>query len=253
MAYPSLLFVHGAANGAWVWDVWRRHLRPFGWDTNVLDLRGHGRSLPVDFTTVTMEDYAADVDSVVTQIASARGRGPVLIGWSMGGLVSLMCAASGQELAALVLLSPSPPLEVAGRATAADVRGMSTDAIGPEAYGVFPEDLAASRPAMPDLTEAEARQVLAASAGALESGLARRQRRRGISIAAGDVTCPVLVFAGELETAFPPRQNQRLADYFGGECVVLPGASHWGIVYHSATVADAVLKLDSWLRKSVSR
>ena len=48
MAYPSLLLVHGAANGAWVWDAWRAALKALGWEVNVLDLRGHGRSLPVD-------------------------------------------------------------------------------------------------------------------------------------------------------------------------------------------------------------
>ena len=63
MPYPSLLFVHGAASGAWVWATWRRHLRPFGWMTNVLDLRGHGLSLPMDFTTVTMEDYVAQTQA----------------------------------------------------------------------------------------------------------------------------------------------------------------------------------------------
>src|SRR5688500_16319178 len=68
MPAPSLLLIHGAANGAWVWDAWRRHLRELGWATNVLDLRGHGRSLPVDFSAVTMEDYLADVESVTAQI-----------------------------------------------------------------------------------------------------------------------------------------------------------------------------------------
>ena len=106
---------------------------------------------------------------------------------------------------------------------------------------------------MPDLTEDEARLVLVNSAGAMESGVARRERRRGISVPADSVTCPVIVFAGELETGFTPDQNQRVAAHFGGQCVVLPGASHWGIVYHGPTVADAALKLDSWLRKSVSR
>jgi pimeloyl-ACP methyl ester carboxylesterase len=253
MPYPSLLFVHGAANGAWVWDIWRRHLRPFGWDTNVLDLRGHGRSLPVDFSTVTMDDYVADLESVADQIGAAKGRQPVIIGWSMGGLVALMYAARRDDVPALVLLSPSPPLEVAGRATAAQVQGISPEPIGPEAYGIYQDDFEASHAVMPDLSETEARQVIANSAGALESGVARRQRRRGISVAAAGVTCPVLVFGGALETGFTPEQNQRLAEYFGGECVVLPEASHWGIVYHGPTVADAALKLDSWLRKSVSR
>jgi pimeloyl-ACP methyl ester carboxylesterase len=253
MPYPPLLFVHGAANGAWVWDVWRRHLRPFGWDANVLDLRGHGRSLPVDFTTVTMEDYVSDLESVAAQLSAAKGRYPVLVGWSMGGLVAMMYTAGRVDVPALVLLSPSPPVEVQGRVSAAELRKTPAEPMGPESYGIYPGDLPASRPAMPDLTEAEAQQVLANSAGAMESGVARRQRRRGISVPAEKVLCPVIVFAGELETAFTPEQNRRVAAHFGAECVVLPGSSHWGIVYHGPTVAEAVMKLDSWLRKAVSR
>lgn len=253
MPYPSLLFVHGAANGAWVWDLWRQHLRPFSWDTNVLDLRGHGRSLPVDFATVTMEDYVADLESVTTQMTASKGRHPVVVGWSMGGLVAMMHAARRDDVPALVLLSPSPPLEVQGRVSAAEVSKTPAEPFGPEFYGIYPSDVAASMPAMPDLTAEEARKVVANSAGALESGVARRQRQRGISVPAESVSCPVLVFAGENETGFTPEQNKRLAELYGGQCIVLPDASHWGIVYHSPTVADAAMKLDSWLRKSVTR
>src|SRR3990172_69799 len=70
MAAPSILLVHGAANGAWVWDAWRRHLGRLGWVVNVLDLRGHGRSLPIDLAQVTMEDYVADLSSVTRHIAA---------------------------------------------------------------------------------------------------------------------------------------------------------------------------------------
>lgn len=253
MPYPALLFVHGAANGAWVWNFWRQYLRPFGWDTNVLDLRGHGRSLPVDFTTVTMEDYVADLESVTAQMTASKGRHPVVIGWSMGGLVALMYAARRDDVPALVLLSPSPPLEVQGRRSAAEVSQTPAAPIGPEFYGIYPNDVTASMPSMPDLSEEEARKVVTNSAGALESGVARRQRQRGISVPAAAINSPVLVFAGELETGFTPEQNQRLADLYKGQCIALPGASHWGIVYHGATVADAAMKLDSWLRKSVTR
>ena len=252
MPYPSLLFVHGAASGAWVWETWRRHLRPFGWMTNVLDLRGHGLSLPMDFTTVTMEDYVADLDSVTSQIA-AQGRHPVIVGWSMGGLVAMIHASRHTDTSGLVLLSPSPPMEVQGRTPASQMAGFSIEPYGPEAYGIFSGDLEASRAAAPDLTDAELAQVLEQSKGALESGVARRERRRGMSVPAADVHCPVLVMGGANDSNFSPETNQKVADHFGGECVVLPDASHLGIVYHGPTVADAALKLDTWLRRKISK
>src|SRR5262245_23646954 len=117
MALPALICVHGAASGAWVWDTWRKHLGALGWQVNVMDLRGHGRSLPVDLSETTMEDYLADLESVAPQIARATGSHPVVVGWSMGGLVALMYAARHADTPALVLLSPSAPLEVAGKAS----------------------------------------------------------------------------------------------------------------------------------------
>src|SRR3990170_2727197 len=120
MAYPSLLLIHGAATGAWVWDAWRRHLPPLGWQVNVLDLRGHGRSLPTDLSSVTLEDYVADVESVTRQIAAAQGGHPVIGGWGMGGLIAMIYAAGHQETPALLLFSPAPLLEVAGRASLDD-------------------------------------------------------------------------------------------------------------------------------------
>ena len=252
MPYPSLLFVHGAANAAWVWDAWRSHLRPFGWMTNVLDLRGHGLSLPMDFTTVTMEDYVADLESVAAQIAS-QGRAPVVVGWSMGGLVAMIHASRHPETPGLVLLAPSPPREVQGRTPASQMAGFPIEPIGPETYGIYPDDVEASRAAAPDLTDAELARVLEQSRGALESGVARRERRRGISVPAPAVQCPVLVLAGSADASFTLETSRKVAEHFGGECLVLPGASHWGIVYHGPTVADAALKLDTWLRRKIRR
>ncbi len=249
MAASSLLLIHGATNGAWVWDAWRRQLKALGWEVNVLDLRGHGRSLPVDLSTVTMEDYVWDVESVTRQIAAAQGRHPVVGGWSMGGLIAMMYAAAHPETPALLLFSPSPPLEVAGRAPIEEIRKTPSAPIGPEQYGIYPDDPEASRPALLDLSEEEARRVLANSAGALESGMARRQRKRGISVPPGSIRCPALVVYGEEDRQFSPAENRRLALYLAGESVSIVGAGHWGIVCGERAVAEAAPKVDGWLRR----
>src|ERR1700712_1716796 len=80
-----LLFVHGAWHGAWCWD---EHFLEFftdrGYRTAALSLRGHGRSQTnKPLRTCSIDDYVADVDSVVGDLLAR----PVLIGHSMGGLV----------------------------------------------------------------------------------------------------------------------------------------------------------------------
>ncbi len=248
---PSLILVHGAATGAWVWDAWRRHLGAFGWEVNVLDLRGHGRSLPIDLGTVTMEDYLGDLESVTAQIETARGSHPIVGGWSMGGMLALMYAAKHQETPALLLFSPSPPLEIAGKASMDVLRKNPELVLEPPAFGVYPEDTDASRRALFDLTNDELAGFLSQSAGAQESGLAYRQRLRGISIPAAAVHCPALVIYGARETGITLEQNRALAQHLGGEALCVEGAGHWGIVYSHSLVSDTARRVDAWLHNTL--
>ena len=55
--------------------------------------------------------------------------------------------------------------------------------------------------------------------GAQESGLARRQRLRGVSLAVGAVACPSLVVFGEADRQVPPDLNRRLAIYLGADAL----------------------------------
>src|SRR6266508_4388138 len=90
-AGPAIVLVHGAANSARVWKFWQYGLIAHGWATYAVDLRGHGDNPPIDLSTTSMADYAADVAVLIGQLPKA----PVLVGWSMGGLVALMLAARG--------------------------------------------------------------------------------------------------------------------------------------------------------------
>ncbi len=248
MARPPLLFVHGALTGAWIWDTWREQLERLGWEAIVIDLRGHGRSLPADFTSVTIDDYLHDLESVVPQVAAARQQQPVVAGWGIGGLLAMLYAAAHQETPALVLLSPPPPLEVAGRASPELVRQVPPGPFGPEQDGLYPDDREASRAALFDLGDAEVDRALLNLKGAQESGFACRQVLRGISVAPGAIRCPALVLYGEEDACRPPEQNRRLAAYLGAEQIGVAGAGLWGIVCHEEAVIAAAAALDAWLR-----
>lgn len=251
VAHPSILLIHGGATAAWLWDGWRAELGALGWEVNVLDLRGHGRSLPVDMATITMDEYLGDVASVAAQIAAARGAHPVIGGWGMGGLIAMLYAASQPETPGLLLFAATPPLEIAGRAEPEEVRRTPASAFGPQVYGLFPDDIEASREALHDLTDAEAAALLEQVRGAEESGLARRQRQRGVSLAAGEVRCPSLVLFGESDRSIEASLQRRLAIYLGGDALPLPLTGHWGIVCHSEAVAGAAPRVDAWLRANL--
>jgi pimeloyl-ACP methyl ester carboxylesterase len=103
-ARPPLILVHGAANSASIWTFWQQELAAQGWASYAIDLRGHGRSIRVDLSTTSMYDYAADGCMLALQFK----RSPIVLGWSMGGLVALMMAAAGLATACIAL-APSTP------------------------------------------------------------------------------------------------------------------------------------------------
>src|SRR5262249_2095195 len=137
---PPIVLVHGAANSAAVWRFWQAELVSRGWSSWALDLRGHGASAAMDLSRTSMADYAADVTTLLQELA----RPAVLRGGSMGGRAAMSAAARGPA-AAFVGLAPSPPAR--RRDESVPLRAATFDATE---YGVTsrdPED----QPTMRDL------------------------------------------------------------------------------------------------------
>lgn len=155
----TIVLVHGEGSGPWIFDDWEDAFP--GFSLLAVDLQQG-----LDVATASMNDYR---QRVVSAIASTKG--PVgLCGWSMGGLVGLMAAHEAQ-VAALVLLDPSPPGEVQGFDASATVEPGIFDP--EEVYGPFLDGIGARA----------------------ESSLARSERKQGISVP--KVDCPALVISGD--------------------------------------------------------
>jgi len=90
---PPMLCIHGSAAHA----HWFDFVAP-GFNTDyhmrAFDLRGHGESDPVDPAAYVYEEYAADIEKAVTALGL---RDFVLVGHSMGGIVSLVYTATYPE------------------------------------------------------------------------------------------------------------------------------------------------------------
>ncbi len=155
----SLLLVHGAGSGPWVFDGWEKWFPSL--QVATVDLHDG-----LNVGAASMNDYA---DRVVA--ASEKLRKPVaLCGWSMGGLVALM-AAETIDCSAVILIEPSPPGEVQGFVADAPLEEGTFD---PEVvYGAFPEGVVSRA----------------------ESSPARGERKRGISVPT--LGCPTLVISGD--------------------------------------------------------
>ena len=228
----EILLIHGAANSAGVWRLWQEELAGRGWPCQGVDLRGHGMAPPMDLSHVSMEDYAADVEAT---IAGLRDR-PVLMGWSMGGLVAMIVAERGNA-AGCICLAPSMPARSVDEAAP-----LREGVFGPEEYGILNSD-PADQPAMTDLNLEE--RAIALQSLSWESRYARDQRARGVVI--NFLSCPLLLITGEADSQWPEERYRDL--WLPAERVQVPGASHWGLVLSRTAVTWTAPAVCSWLGK----
>ena len=229
-----VVLVHGAANSSGVWRFWQQTLAERGWSSHAVDLRGHGES-EGSVDGATMADYADDVTSVVEGLSAT----PVVVGWSMGGLVAMMVAARGGARAC-VGLAPSTP--AATRDETVEIR---PGVFGAEEYGITSRD-PGEQPTMPDL-DIEERRVAIESLSP-ESRTARDDRKAGIMIAS--LPCPLLVVTGSEDRDWPRSAYDGMhlpADYLD-----VPGASHWGLVLNRRALPDVVARVAGWLDANVT-
>jgi pimeloyl-ACP methyl ester carboxylesterase len=231
---PPLILIHGAANAALVWTFWQRELAAHGWASYAVDLRGHGRSDALDLSHTSMLDYADDVRSM----AQPFKRSPIVVGWSMGGLVALMVAAAGLAVACIAL-APSTP----ARQRDATVV-LRAEEFGAEEYGITSRD-PQEQSAMPDLEREE--RVLALASLGRESRLARDERQAGIVIES--LPCPLLLVTGTADRAWPAERYQDL--WLKAEYLSVEGASHWGLVLNRRALASTMPAVLRWLTHTV--
>ncbi len=106
-----VLFLHGSGQIRRNWhrtlsEAARRHYRAIA-----LDLRGHGESDWSPDGIYRTELFAEDIRHVIGQI----GRQPMLVGTSLGGLTSMLVAASPPpSVRAVVVVDVSPQVEAGG-------------------------------------------------------------------------------------------------------------------------------------------
>jgi pimeloyl-ACP methyl ester carboxylesterase len=233
-----LLFLHGELAGSWLWERFLGYFAGRGWEGHALNLRNHFWSQTADPTTLSFESYTDDVLSAIERF----GEGVVVVGHGMGGLLALK-AVERHRVAALVLLSPEPPAGLRGPALPHELREIP-DVYGKDLLGwaTLPEKLQRDQR---DLTIADVLRIQhLLGQKPHESGHARRQMLRGISIdrdALSDI--PTLVVGAGLDRVVPESSSERLAEWLSAGYEPFGAHSHYGLVLGEQShtqVADAV-------------
>jgi pimeloyl-ACP methyl ester carboxylesterase len=240
---PPLLLVHGALTGSWLWASFGAFFAERGWEAHAMNFRGHYTSDIADLASVTMADYADDIGVAIRHL----GRPPVLIGWGIGALAAMLYAERSRVLG-LILLAPSPP------AAALPRRPLPHELKGvPEVYDarwwgwIRPVD--ELRAAMPDMTDDELEKMQELLDGARESGYARLERMRGVSVDTSRIDAPALVIGAGLDDVIHPTEARRTADLLGAGYDYFPSASHFGLVMGSETWPQVAASVLGWLEE----
>ena len=235
-----IVLVHGSWGSSAMWMGYTQFLSQNGWDVYALDLRGHGKS-EGNIAGVTMEDYAQDVNQVITEHSI---KNPVVVGHSMGGLVALMYATE-HSAKAVVAIDSSPTKEVQGEG---EKKEYPTE-YSPMDAGM-PADPMEIMKALPDIPQ-EKLMKMKGMLG-MESGVARSDRKFGISIPKEKLPMPVLFVGGELGESVPfgigIKTAEAMANYYGKDIVEIKGATHPGILIGEHAM-EAVEKIENWMSK----
>ena len=110
---PVVILVHGGRDHCRSWDVIARALRPH-FHVLAPDLRGHGDSDWTKGGSYALTEYVYDLAQLVRTIAAPQ---VILVGHSMGGMVSLIYAGSfPEQVSALAVLDGVTVLPGAQRA-----------------------------------------------------------------------------------------------------------------------------------------
>ena len=103
---PPLLFVHGAAVGAWFFEHFLGFFSSRGYHSYAFSLRGHGTSYGHEnINSYVLNDYVCDLKDIIKSLSQK----PIVIGHSMGGAILQRLLSEDDDLIDHAILISSPP------------------------------------------------------------------------------------------------------------------------------------------------
>jgi pimeloyl-ACP methyl ester carboxylesterase len=229
-----VVFLHGGSLTAHTWDLVCLALRT-QFHCLAPDLRGHGDSGWSPDADYRLESHSADV----ARLVDTRGlRDFVLVGMSLGGLVSLVYAAAHvEQLAALVLVDVGPEIRSPGSRRIAEFVSASVELESVEAF--VQRAIAFNPRRRPDLLRRSLLHNLRQTPSGswtwkydqrLHSEATRRagaQRRANLWSDVSKITCPTLVVRGGQSDVFFEEDADKLSRTLArGSHVTIEGAGH---------------------------
>ena len=238
---PVALFVHGFPLDSTMWIEQLAELSDLRRCVAV-DLRGFGRSSPVNGDPLTMEQHADDLAAVLDLVSEEKAD---VIGLSMGGYVAMAFAESyPQRLRSLALIDTRSGADSdegkAGRdAAAANLveEGRQAMAASMQAGLLAPSASLQARARVRSMVEGCPYETIV---GCLEGMRDRPDRTQVLE----SVAVPAAVIVGEQDSVTPPAESKAMASVLpDATMTVVPGAGHLSPIEQPVAVNAALRRL----------
>ncbi len=248
----TLVMIHGMWGTASHWGNFKRYLEGRGHRCLTPTLRHHDqdpRAAPDPrLGRTSVLDYAEDLEELIRGL----GEKPVVVGFSLGGILAQILGSRGLARA-LVLLSPAPPAGI--NALQPSIAWEFRSALVTWGFWRKPFRLPFRETAAAMLNEMPAERRRAVYDGLVyESGRAASELgfwfldpRRAVAVDASRVTCPVLILSGARDREHPISIIRKVAKRYAGVATFeeLPRHGHW--LVEEPGWEEIAERIDRWL------
>ena len=235
-------------HGLWGTDVqlapYLRFFSSAGFDCYAACRRGRRGVPPERARGVRFADYVEDALSVLDAVHPE----PIVIGWSLGGLVAQKIAEAGRCCAA-VLVAPVAPGDihfVPRLGSFPTYLRHSLDILIGRSFALSKRN--AVNLLMKGVKASE-RQRLYESLVPDSSRVTRDFALSGVAVDESKVRCPVLCVVGTDDNATPARSVRRVASKYGAELHEYPGRAHW--LHEEPGFEEIAADVLRWLESNV--
>jgi non-heme chloroperoxidase len=252
MTPPTLVMIHGMFGGSWCWDNYRRYFEGRGYRCFTPALRYHDvdpndKPRP-ELGCVSLLDYADDLEQEIRGLDEK----PVIMGHSMGGLLTQILGTRGLGRS-LVLLSPAAPAGV----LAVRPSVIKSIPIAMIEWGLWRKPIkstyeSACYSALHLLTPGERRRIFdrfvhESGRAAFEIALPFLDPRKASRVDAAKIDCPVLVVSGAEDRITPAGVHRNIARKYRPMATYMefPNHAHW--IYGEPGWEKIAGHIDYWL------
>jgi len=242
--------------GSWYWENYRRFFEGKGYACVIPTLRYHDmdpKAAPLPkLGETSLLDYADDLEKEIRKLPSK----PILMGHSMGGLLSQMLGARGLAKA-LVLLTPAAPRGI----LALRLSVIKSFWSGMTRWGFWKKPMRqtfdeAVYSMLHLLTPEEQKSayqkfVYESGSAAFEIGFWLIDRKKAALVDEKKVNCPVLVISGKEDRITPAPVVKKVAQKYGSVSTYKEFENHAHWVVSEPGWQDITTFIYDWLNKKI--